>query len=113
MIASITELNLKNFWSYLKFIPHAIRSHRQARLSSGLISISTKSNGFLVQRTLTIWNDEKSMHHFVRSGAHLDAMKVFSKIANSSFTAHYEVNGTPSWDEAMVYLKSHGRKAGK
>jgi hypothetical protein len=110
MIASVTELNLKNFWSFLKFIPHAMRSHRQARQSAGLVSISTKSDGILVQRTLTVWKDEKSMRDFVRSGDHLSAMKTFPNIANTSFTAHFETTDHPTWEGALKHLKSHGRK---
>lgn len=112
MIASVTELNLKNFWSFLKFIPYAMRSHSQARQSDGLVSISTKSDGLLVQRTLTIWKDEKSMRDFVRSGHHLAAMKIFPNIANTSFTAHFETANHPTWEDALNYLKKHGRQVG-
>ncbi|MEI8025869.1 MAG: hypothetical protein WCI18_05950 [Pseudomonadota bacterium] len=110
MIASVTELNLKNFLCYLKFIPHAIRSHKQARLSNGLISISTKSNGLLVQRTLTVWKDEASMLRFVRSGPHLAAMKVFGKLADQSYTFHFEVSAHPTWEESLEQLRKHARQ---
>ena len=112
MIASITELNLKNFISFLKFIPHAVKSHRKASNSPGIISVSVKSKGLLIQRTLTVWADEKAMKDFVRSDSHLNAMKVFPKIANTSYTAHFEVLKTPTWDESLEYLKLHGRKLG-
>lgn len=110
MIASVTELNLKSFLCYLQFIPHAIRSHKQARLSNGLISISTKSKGFLVQRTLTVWKDEASMLGFVRSGPHLAAIKVFGKLADQSYTIHFEVAANPTWEEAIEHLRKYGRQ---
>ncbi len=109
MIASVTELNLKSFLCYLRFIPHAFRSHKQARQSHGLITISTKSDGFLVQRTLTVWKDQESMLGFVRSGPHLAAMKVFGKLANQSSTVHFEVTAQPNWEESLAHLRGHGK----
>jgi hypothetical protein len=112
MIASVTELNLKNFWGYLRFIPHAIRSKIQADKAKGIISISLKSDGFLVQRTLTVWEDEASMKNYVRSGWHLKAMKDFSKMANKSYVVKFEIQKAPSWEEAIQYLRTHGREIG-
>lgn len=112
MIASVTELNLKNFFSFLRFIPHAIRSKTQADKAKGLVSISVKSEGLLVQRTLTVWEDEASMKEYVRSGWHLKAMKDFSKMANKSYVVKFEVQQTPTWDDAIKQLREHGRSIG-
>lgn len=112
MIASVTELNLKNFWSYLRFLPLAIQCKIQAERSPGLISLQLNSKGLLVQRTLTVWKNEKLMQDFVRSGAHLKAMKVFSKIANHSSTATFEVKSLPTWKEALEKLKTQGKSHG-
>ncbi len=112
MIASVTELNLKNFWSLFLFLPHAVRSKVQADKSKGLISISIKSEGLLVQRTLTVWEDEASMKDYVRSGWHLKAMKSFGKMAQKSFVVKFEVQATPTWEEAIKQLRAHGRSIG-
>lgn len=112
MIASVTELNLKNFWSLFYFVPHAIRSKRQADKADGLISISIKPEGFLVQRTLTVWQDETSMKNYVRSGWHLDAMKAFPKMANKSYVVTFDVEEEPSWEEAIQQLRTRGRAIG-
>lgn len=109
MIASITELNLKNFWCYLRFLPLAVTSKMQADRAPGLISIQLASKGLFVQRTLTVWKDEKHMRDYVKSGAHLRAMKAFSKIANRSTTAHFPVKSLPTWNEALQQLKANGR----
>jgi hypothetical protein len=77
MTASITELNLKNFWSYLVFIPYAVRSKIQA---------------------------------YVSSGVHIKAVKSFARHANKSFTAHFEVDSTPSWEIALEQLRKNGRE---
>lgn len=109
MIASITELHLKKIWSYLRFLPLAIKSKIQAEKSPGLISIQLNSKGLFVQRTLTVWKNEKLMLDFVKSGSHLKAMKAFSKIANRSSTATFAVKSLPSWKEALEKLKAEGK----
>ena len=110
MIASITELNLKNFWSYLIFIPHAVKSKIQASKSEGIVSIALGSEGLLTQRTLSVWQNEKAMRDYVKSGDHIKAMKIFAKHANKSFTAHFEVDSPPTWQTALDYLRKHGRE---
>lgn len=112
MIASVTELRLKNFWCFLKFIPHAVKCNRQAARSEGLVSMEVGNDGFLIQRTLTVWQDEQVMLKYVRTGAHLEAMKAFRHLANKSYTARYNVERTPTWEEALKYLKTHGREHG-
>jgi hypothetical protein len=109
MVASITELNLKNFWSYLVFLPHAVRSHRQASKAEGMISIQVRSEGILVQRTLTVWQSARDMVNFVKAGPHRNAMASFSRHANPSFTCHFEVDEVPSWEDALNRLRKDGR----
>ncbi len=96
MIASITELHLKNFWCYLRFLPLAITSKIQAERSPGLISLQLNSKGFFVQRTLAVWKDEKHLRDYVTSGAHLWAMKASRKIAKRSVTTSFAVKSLPT-----------------
>ncbi len=112
MIASITELRLKNFFSFILFIKHAVRSKVQADTAESVVSVEVKSSGLLIQRTLTVWESEEALKKYVRSGSHLEAMKAFSKIANKSYTAKFEVTSKPTWEEAIKYLKTHGREHG-
>jgi hypothetical protein len=109
MIASVTELRLRNFWCYLLFIPHAVRSHNQARKAPGNKGIQVKSQGILIQRTLTVWDDKELMLKYVRSGAHLKAMKAFPRLAHDSITTHFEVTEMPSWDHALEILKKNSK----
>lgn len=109
MIASVTELRLKNFWCYLRFIPHAVKSKIQADQAAGVISTQVKSQGILIQRTLTVWDNKESMMNYIRTGAHLEAMKAFKTLANTSYTTHFEVTVPPTWDEALHVLKEKGR----
>lgn len=113
MIVSVTELHLKNFWSFLRFIPHAMKSKMQADKAPGVLSSQVSAQGLLCQRTLTTWDSRESMLNCVRSGSHPWAMKLFSKIANQSFSYRYEAAQAPSWPEALEQLKRHGRALGK
>lgn len=110
MVASITELNLKNLWAFFQFLPHAVKSKNQAGKAPGALMVKVGMDGILTQRTLTVWESEKAMMDYVRSGAHLNAMRVFSKIANKSYTARFPVEKFPSWEEAIKYLRENGRE---
>ena len=110
MIASVTELNLKNFWSFIRFIPHAVRCKIQAGKTPGLISISFARDGILSQRTLTVWEDERSLIKYIGKGSHLKALQVFKKIAKDSYTVRYECKEIPSWEEAKNKLNENGVK---
>ena len=112
MIASITELRLKNIFSFILFIKHAVRSKIQADSAQGIVSVEVKSSGLLIQRTLTVWESEEALKKYIRSGSHLVAMKSFSKIANKSYTAKFKVTSKPTWEEALEYLKTQGREHG-
>ena len=48
------------------------------------------------------------MLEFMRSGAHLKAMKAFHKIATGR-TYGFEAEQLPTWPEAMALLKEKGK----
>jgi len=110
MIASVTELNLKNYWCFVRFLPHAIKSKMQADRAPGVVFTAVSSDGILVQRTLTVWKNADSLKNYVKSDAHLAAMKVFPKIAKKSFTARFEVTKPPTWEEALKHLRQYGKE---
>lgn len=89
-----------------------MKSHAQALKAKGIVSLQVKSNGLLVQRTLTLWENAESMKEYVRSGSHLQAMKAFPTLANKSFTAVFEVQVPPTWDDALAQLKRSNREHG-
>ena len=110
MVASVTELNLKNFWSFLVFIPHAVKSKIQASKAKGIVSIALGSEGIFVQRTLTVWETEQAMKDYVKSGNHVKAMRAFAAHANKSYTVHFEVESVPTWEMALDYLRKNGKE---
>ncbi len=112
MLVSVTELHIKDFFSLIKFIPHAIRSNIQVAKAEGILVSKVSSKGLLIQQTLTCWKDQNAMLNYMRSGAHKDAMKIFPNIANTSYTYRYESEHEPTWAEALEKLKTHGRALG-
>lgn len=107
MYISITGLKPKNFFSYMRFWRHAIPSFRQAQTSKGNLSLTAKRiHGF--QCTVTAWESREVMLDFMRSGAHLEAMKQFHKIATGR-TYGYESEQVPSPEEAFQLLMEKGK----
>lgn len=104
MIIAITELKLKSPIHWFPFIAKAIPSFNQAIASEGVLHHETSSKGWRYQRTLTAWESEAHMRKFVVSGAHLKAMKSFSKLANGSRYTHWVAHEVPSWEEALSKL---------
>lgn len=112
MIAAVTELHLKNFWAWLRFVVPAVRSKIQADRAPGIVSVRVDAEGLSIQRTLTVWQSEEAMWTYVRSRAHVKAMKMFRTLANTSYTAHFPVAEVPTWEGALAVLKTRGRQHG-
>ena len=53
------------------------------------------------------WESREIMLKYLRSGAHLKAMKAFKQIATGP-TYGYESESIPSWDEAYALLTEKG-----
>jgi hypothetical protein len=107
MYISLTQLKPKGLISYFRFWFLAIPTFRQAQMAKGGLSVSAKRmNGS--QCTITSWESREVMLEFMRSGAHLHAMKAFHKIATGR-TYGFESDQLPTWPEAMVLLKEKGK----
>ncbi len=107
MYVSITGLKPKNFISTIQFWRLAIPTFRQAQLSEGMLFSSAKRlKGY--QCTLTTWESREQMLVFMRSGAHLKAMKAFHTIATGK-TFGFESDTRPTWEEAVDLLLKKGK----
>ncbi len=107
MYVSLTALKPKNFLSYLKFWTLAIPSFAQAQAAKGQLHVSAKRvKGY--QCTITAWESREVMLDFMRSGAHLKAMKQFHSIATGR-TFGYEGDKIPTFDEAFELLQEKGK----
>jgi hypothetical protein len=107
MYISITGLKPKGILGYFKFWMLAIPSFSQAQAAKGnLHSAVKKMHGF--QCTLTAWESRELMMQFMRSGAHLKAMKAFSAIATGK-SFGYESETVPDWENAFTMLLEKGK----
>jgi len=107
MYISLTGLKPKGFLSYIRFWTLAIPSFGQAQKTKGnLHSAVKKINGY--QCTISAWESRDHMLQFMRSGAHLKAMKAFHHIATGR-TYGYESDTIPSWEEACAILQEKGK----
>jgi len=108
MYVSITGLKPKNLLSFIKFWTLAIPSFKQAITAKGNLHCSAKRiKGY--QCTVTSWESRDMMLEFMRSGAHLKAMKAFHSIATGK-TYGYETDKLPDWKEAFSILESKGKQ---
>ncbi len=106
MIVSITYIELKGPFKFFALSARALKIVRQLK-SSG--HKAYKSKGVWTKHyTMSLWPDHETMMAFVRSGAHLDAMKTASSIAKEIKVVHYEGETLPSWTEAKK-LVAKGR----
>jgi hypothetical protein len=107
MYISLTGLKPKGFFAYLRFWLLAIPSFRQAQIAEGNLHCDVKKvNEY--QCTITAWESREIMLKYLRSGAHLKAMKAFKQIATGP-TYGYESETIPSWEEAYALLMEKGK----
>jgi hypothetical protein len=107
MYISITGLKPKGALGFFRFWLLAVPSFRQAQNAKGNLFCSVKRiQG--QQCTLTAWESRDIMLEFMRSGAHLKAMKQFHKIASGK-TYGYESTAVPNWTEAFNMLQDKGK----
>jgi hypothetical protein len=107
MYISITGLKPKGIISFFRFWRLAIPSFAQAQSAEGILFSQVKRKGGY-QCTLTAWESRDHMLAFMRSGAHLKAMKAFHKIATGR-TYGYESDQIPTWDNAYTDLIEKGK----
>ncbi len=107
MYVSITALKPKGIISFFRFWLLAIPTFQQAQSAKGNLYRSVKHmNGY--QCTLTAWESRDIMLEFMRSGAHLKAMKAFHSIATGR-TYGYETDAIPDWKSAYDLLMEKGK----
>lgn len=107
MYVSLTSLKPKGILGYIKFWSFAIPTFRQAQAANGnLYRAAKRVYGY--QCTITAWENREIMLEFMRSGAHLKAMKAFHSIATGK-TYGYESDVIPTWEEAYAIIESKGK----
>lgn len=107
VFVSITGLRLRGVWHYPRFIRHAVRSMAQARAAPGNLSAEAR---FIdgVHHTLSVWTSHEAMRAYLTAGAHLEAMKVYRRIATGKVHG-YVTAEPPDWPDARRLWREHGR----
>lgn len=104
---SITGLQLRRVWHIPTFWWHATRSMMQARAAPGNISAEARTiNG--VHHTLTVWTDRNAMRAYLTAGPHLQAMRLFPRIATGKVVG-YVAKQAPDWTEVHAIWREQGR----
>jgi quinol monooxygenase YgiN len=104
---SITGLRVRHFWQQPIFWRHAIASMVQARAVEGCLQAEARTiNG--IHHTRSVWRDRGAMLAYLRVGAHLNAMKLFQRIATGK-TFGFETNEVPDWNTVHRLWHEHGR----
>jgi hypothetical protein len=72
-------------------------SLRRVRPPGNLLTEARTIDG--VHHTLTVWRDRAFMVRYIRTGPHLEAMRVFPKIATGKVLG-FSTDAPPDWPEA-------------
>lgn len=103
MILVITSIELKSVFHFFKLSSNALKVSSQLKKTN---CRDFKKKGFWKKHyTMTLWDDELQMKSFAKNGAHLEAMKHSSNIANEIRTTTIEIDHFPSWAKAEELLK--------
>ena len=104
---SITGLKVRRLWQVPTFWRHAVASMAQAQAADGCLEASAKTiNG--IHHTRSVWRNRDDMRAYLGRGAHLDAMKLFPRIAAGK-TLGFVTAEIPDWDEVHRLWKTQGR----
>lgn len=103
MKATITSIELKGPFKFFALSIQALKVVKQLKASK---YNAYKNKGFWTKHyTMTLWDNEQDIQDFVRSGAHLDAMKISGQMAKEIRTITVEADVLPTWREAKELLK--------
>jgi len=103
VIISITSIKLKGPFAFFPFSWRAFRVVQALQRTS--CKEFRKHGIWTTHYTMTLWASEQDMNDFVRSKAHLEAMKASSRFAEEIWLHTYEGTTLPAWPEAIRLLK--------
>ncbi len=110
-ILAITRLRIRRIWFLPPFFKRSVQSLKQAKNANGIIAVNVFNDSFPVFWTCSIWETEKDMMQYMKSGNHKKAMPYLQKWCNEARTCHvsFEGNKIPPASELSMLLHKHGR----
>lgn len=103
MKATITSIELKGPFKFFLLSSQALKIIRQLKTTN--CKEFRKKGVWTRHYTMTLWNSEKELQEFARSGAHLNAMKKSKKIAKEIRTITIDATVLPNWKMAKSLLE--------
>ena len=104
---SITGLQVRRLWDLPSFWYHAMRSMAQARSAPGNIKAEARTINN-VHHTLSVWTDRAAMTAYLTAGSHLEAMRLFPRIATGKVVG-YSATEIPGWSQVHAIWAERGR----
>jgi len=108
MVITVTSIRLRSVWGYFRLSLFGLKIMRQLRAQPGFLKLRNTGFGYW-HYTLTAWESAEAMKDFVRSGAHLIAMKSSRALSTEIRTYTFMADSMPSWKEARQLLFAHGK----
>jgi hypothetical protein len=108
MVITVTSIRLRKVWGYFRLSHFGLKITRQLKAQPGFLKLKNTGFGYL-HYTLSTWESAEAMKDFVRSGAHLLAMKSSRALGTEIRTYTFVAEFMPSWKEARQLLSAHGK----
>jgi hypothetical protein len=108
MMITVTSIRLRSVWGFFRLSLFGMKIHRQLQTQPGFLKIRHTGFGYM-HYTLTAWESAEAIKDFVRSGAHLIAMKSSRALSTEIRTYTFTAGSMPGWEEAKRELSAHGK----
>ncbi len=123
MFISITRLRVRSLRFMPAFIVQALGTNRQVRHAAGFVAGSLLPDRRLTFWTMTLWQDQAAMRHYITHGSHLRAMPKLMHWCDEASIVHWDQpdegdlpgqgdlpdQALPGWDEADRRMRAGGR----
>lgn len=100
MILTITRIELNSYSTLRSFFKLNAQIIRELKLSPCIKYQMTGKWNLKVWYTMTLWENEKDLQHFYRSGTHLEAMKRSATFSSKIQSVRKNSNTLLPWKEA-------------
>jgi hypothetical protein len=108
---SLTRLRLRSIRFLPSFALHALRSTRQIKRAAGFQDGSLLADRNWTFWTLTQWDSQGDMRHYMTTGSHKTAMPHLMEWCDEASVVHWDQQdpSLPSWTEVDRRMRESGR----
>lgn len=108
---SVTRLRIRSLRHMPLFSIHTLRVLMEVRRASRFVAGSLLADRTLTFWTMTVWQAQSDMRHFMTRGAHLKAMPMLLDWCDEASVVHWvqDEEKAPSWLEADIRMRNEGR----